>query len=225
MYKNASYKEKFDVLQQWFPEIINSIKKDLKNEHLKNDIAFIKKYLAGTNLNKITNDELATAYQKAVSDEDGNNFGDFITSRWLIKNSEIYDFFEEQLKQLSQDFTALEEIAPQAAQKISQAAVKEFGPSLTYQFAVLNSVVFPAETFHQLEKQAKAETKQKQEESVQNNEKATLESLQRSYEREMARVTDKYEKKLSGLQKKYITDTEGFKKQIAQLQRKLKETV
>lgn len=223
MYKNASYKEKYASLQHWLPSIIEIVKKDLKNEHLKKDFVFIKKYLPTSNIHKVTVEELAQAYQKAIAEEEnGEDIAEFITTRWLLKNSELYDFFESQLKNISTDFTTIEEIDLAKAQKIAKAASDEFGHQSAYLFSVLNSVVFPAEVFHQLEKQAKDESQRKNQENVQQNEKQSLEAQRIAFERDVARLTDKYEKKLAGLQKKYLDDTEGLKKQISSLQRKLK---
>src|ERR1700726_3667878 len=113
MYKNATYKEKFADLQEWVPFLVESVKKDLRQEHLKKDFAFVKKYLSSKNIHKVTTEELAEAYQKAIQEEQGEELAEFITSRWLLKNSEMYEFFEKQLSQIHPDFTNLEEIAPE----------------------------------------------------------------------------------------------------------------
>lgn len=224
MYKDASYKEKYADLQEWLPFIIEGIKKDLKNEHLKKDFYFAKKYFSSKNLSKLTTDDLVHAYQNAIkTEENGEALAEFITSRWLMQNADLYDFFETSLSQISPDFTSLEEIDLQRAQTIINDASREFGTVSTYIFSVLNSVVFPAEVFKKLAKQAKQEAETAQEEVVQLSEKMSIENMQKAFEREVARLTDKYEKKLSGLQKKYHTDIEVLKKKVAQLQRKLQE--
>lgn len=224
MYKTASNKEKYAALQKWLPGIIDSVKKDLKNEHLRKDFAFIKKYFGSKNLNKITVEEMTDAYEKAIAQEEaGEALGEFITSRWLLKNSELYEFFERELTRINPNFTELEEIDLPTAQLLVKNSTEHFGAPATYIFSVLNSVVFPAEVFHQLEKSARHQKETHDKESDKISEKMTVDSMQKNFEKEMARLTDKYEKKLAGLQKKYLTDTEGLKKQVAQLQRKLHE--
>src|ERR1700730_3870378 len=119
MYKNATYKEKYSDLSQWLPFIIGAVKKDLKNEHLQKDPSFIKKYLASKNLKKVTVEELTAAYQKAIAEEEkGESIGEFITNRWLLKNTELYDFFEKSLSQKYSDFTCVEELDLAVSKKL-----------------------------------------------------------------------------------------------------------
>lgn len=224
MYKNATYKEKFADLQEWIPFLVEAVKKDLRNEHLKKDVYFVKKFLSSKNIHKATTDELAQAYQKAIQEEEkGEELAEFITSRWLLKNSELYEFFERQLTQISQDFTALEEIDPMQAQALIDASIQQFGAPHTYLFSVLNSVVFPKEKFQTLRTKAKQHQDKEAKEAEQVNEQLTTEQMRKEFDREIARLTDKYEKKLAGLQKKYVTDIEVLKKQVSQLQRKLQQ--
>jgi hypothetical protein len=226
MYKNASYREKFADLQPWVPDLIESVKKDLKQEHLKKDFHFIKKFFGSKNIHKVTKQEFTEAYQKAIQqDEKGEELAEFIAARWLIKHSDLYHFFEQRLSKIQFDFTLLEELNPMEAKDLIVASTNVFGAVSTYLFAVLNSVVFPKESFVYLKQQAEQQH-QWQEQDQQSHpslDGLNGEELRKTFEKEIARLTDKYEKKLSGLQKKYCTDVESFKKQIAQLQRKLQE--
>lgn len=222
MYKNATYKEKFRDLQEWLPLIIESVKKDLKNEHLRKDFQFVKKFLSSKNVQKVTTDELVQAYYQAIQEEEkGDELAEFITSRWLLKNSELYDFFEQKLSRLSPDFTTIEEIDPTQAQTLIDASIHQFGAPHTYLFAVLNSVVFTKEKFESLRQQAQKQHQQQIERQQHSLAQLSADQLRKGFEREIARLTDKYEKKLAGLEKKYHHDVEGLKKQISQLQRKL----
>jgi hypothetical protein len=224
MYKNATYKEKFADLQDWMPFIVEAVKKDLRNEHLKKDVYFVKKFLSSKNMHKVTTEELAQAYRKAIQEEEkGEELAEFITSRWLLKNSELYEFFERQLSQINPDFTNLEEMDSAQAQALIEAAVEQFGAPYTYLFSVLNSVVFPQESFQKLRAQAQQHQEKQKEEERKNVDQLNVDQINKNFEREIERLTDKYEKKLMGLQKKYVTDIESLKKQIAQLQRKLQE--
>lgn len=222
MYKNATYKEKFADLQEWIPFLVEAVKKDLRNEHLKKDLYFVKKFLSSKNIHKIGTDELAQAYQKAIQEEEqGEELAEFITSRWLLKNSELYQFFEQQLSAIDPDFTELEEIDPANAQTLIDASVSQFGATPTYLFSVLNSVVFPKENFQNLRTQAQQYQESQEEETRKVEEIFNAEEIRKNCERDITRLTDKYEKKLAGLQKKYVSDVENLKKQIGQLQRKL----
>lgn len=224
MYKNSTYKEKFVDLSPWIPLVIDVVKKDLRNEHLKKDFVFIKKFLASKNVHKVTSEELSEAYQKAIQEEEqGEQLAEFITSRWLLKNSDLYEFFEQQLSKINPNFSDLEELTPAQAQDLIDASIREFGAPHTYLFAVLNSVVFPKESFHKLKALAEQHQTKASEEAKLKFDQANVEGMRKEFEREIARLTDKYEKKIAGLEKKYITDVESLKKQIGQLQRKLKD--
>lgn len=224
MYKHATYKEKFADLKEWIPYLVESVKKDLRNDHLKNDMYFVKKFLASKNIHKVTTEELAQAYEKAIQQEEqGESLAEFITTRWLIKNSELYEFFEKQLSQIQTDFASLEEMTPKQAEALIEVSKREFGAPDTYLFSVLNSVVLPKENFEKLKHDASHHQAQVKDELHRAKEHLTGEQMRQELERETARLTDKYEKKLAGLQKKYLTDVEALKKQIAALQRKLNQ--
>jgi hypothetical protein len=223
MRKDATYKEKFILLKPWLPLLISTVKKDLKNDHLKRDLQFCKRYLAGKNPAKLSDAELTTAYAAALEEsENGEAIGEFIANRWLLKMGDIYHFFEQNLSAIAPNFTDLEELSHADAKRLSEAAVAEFGAPNSYLFAVINSVVFPESQFQALAKQAEVGREHEEKRNFEFHEKMSLEAVKTGYEQQIARLTDKYEKKLSGLQKKYSQDTEALKKQLAQLQRKLK---
>lgn len=222
MLKNATYKEKMTLLQKWVPHIVDTVKKDLKNEHLKEDGLFAKRYFLSKNINKLTSEELAQGYSQAISDnERAEDIAEFLSNRWLLRNTELYQYFEQQLSKINPNFHEITEIEPKKAQEIIDGSVKQFGAPRTYLFSVLNSVVFPNEAYTKLSKQAEDSAKHEEKEAKIELEQHSIEAMKRSYEQNLARLTDKYEKKLQGLQKKYIQDMEALKKQIANLQRKL----
>jgi len=222
MIKESTYKEKFAMLQVWMPLIIDSVKKDLKNEHLKNDLVFMRHYFPGKNLSKLTSEELAQAYSHAIATgEKTEEVAEFIANRWMLKHSDIYNYFEQELVALNPDFTQLSTIGHDNALKIMNESIKQFGPINTYLFCILNSVVFPEEIYKALSTKADHYAQTQQAEEVVKHEGATLEALKISYEQQIARLTDKYEKKVLGLQKKYTQDVDCLKKQVSALQRKL----
>lgn len=222
MHKDTTYKEKIAILAHWLPSIVDTIKKDLKQEHLARDWNFVKQYFPGKNPSKLTIEELSTAYAEAVATgEAGEQLAEFICNRWLLKNSDIYNHFEQELSRRFPNFAELEQIDEPTSKALVAESIKHFGAPSTYQFCVINSVVFPKAVFDELSKKAEKEAEHKHHEEVQNKELKTLEDCKANFEQQIARLTDKYEKKLQGMQKKYHTDVETYKKQIAALQRKL----
>lgn len=213
------YQEKFQLLKNWCVEILDVVKKDLKNEHLKIDRMFCRKYFFGKSLSQIDAQQMAPAYEKEIFE--GNvGLGEFIASRWLIKNSEIYNFFEIALKKINPDFDELDELNDDVARSLLDRSLQEFGPSKVYIFSVFNSVVFPKELYDELKELAEKETCAIREEEKQIDEAKTVQAMTNRHTREMKAMIDRYEKKLLGLQKKYLKDVETLKKQIANLTRK-----
>lgn len=224
MYKNTTFREKFQDLSDWMPYIIETVKKDLKQDHLKKDFYFMKKFFSSTNINKISSQEMTDAYSKSIQEEEkGEQIGEFVASRWLLKNSDLYAFFEKKLSAIAPDFTNIEEIELHSADQLAREGIDAFGPIKTYLFCVLNSVVFPKSTYDFLKDKAKAGLQALELSEKEHLDRSSQEALESSFKATVARLTDKYEKKISGLEKKYITDVEQLKKQIALLQRKLHE--
>jgi hypothetical protein len=222
MLKDATYKEKCLMLKSWMPQILETVKKDLKNEHLKNDFKFIKKYFAGKNINKLTTQDYVDAYLSALEqEENGEEIAEFVTNRWLTKNTELYDYFEKSLSQISQDFTQLTEIDPKKSQEIVDGAVQQYGAPRTYLFSVMNSVVFPKEVYEKLDHRAKEVQKKSEQEETAQLKHLSHENMKQHYEEQILRLTDKYEKKLSGFERKYFQDMEALKKQIVALQKRI----
>jgi hypothetical protein len=222
MLKNTTYKEKFAMLASWMTLIVDSVKKDIKNEHLKKDVAFVRQYFSGKNFNKLSTQELAQAYGHAIANgENGEELAEFVSNRWLLKHSDLYHHFEQELSKIDPNFSDLEVMPKEPSIAIMEKAVQQFGAPQTYLFCVLNSVVFPEDVYKILSNRAEHHVKESITEAEAQKEQLSVENMKKNYEQQIARVTDKYEKKLSGLQKKYVHDVDGLKKQIATLQRKL----
>ncbi len=220
MLKETGYEEKVELLKPWLPSIIEVVKKDLRNEHLKIDKEFCRRYFLGKNFTNVSIEEMAEAY---YADIRGGNvgLGEFITSRWLIKNTDIYGFFEEKLNSITEDFDQIETLNEEQALPLLSGSVKEFGSIKTYIFSVLNSVVFPEALYSDLRNQAVEETERVEAEVEEALVAESLETMQKRHTREMDAMADRYEKKLSGLQRKYLRDMEVLKKQVSKLQKKL----
>lgn len=222
MKNDNTYKEKFAMLKNWMPSIIDSVKKDLRNEHLKRDIAFVKRYFPGKNPNKLSVDELAEAYLRAIVEEEhAEELAEFVSNRWLLKHSDLYYFFEKELSGINPNFTELQELDKHKSLELMESSIQQFGAPNTYLFCILNSVVFPQEVLEILSQRAETKVAQASIEAAANEERQSFEAMQRNYEQQISRLTDKYEKKLMGMQKKYLQDVDSLKKQVANLQRKL----
>ncbi len=222
MLKDATYKDKFARLSQWLPVILEAIKKDLRTEHLMKDPVFVRQYFAGKNPSKLSIDELAKGYsQHLANGENAEDLGEFISNRWLLKHTELYQYFEQELSKINPNFHELDVLDHKTATPLMEGAVAQFGAPNTYMFCILNSVVFPDDIYKALKQRAEEVVHKAHTESQARQELQSLEAMQRNYEQQLARQADKYEKKLLGLQKKYVIDTESLKKQVSTLQRKL----
>ncbi len=215
----TEYKEKFTLLKPWLGQMLSEIKKELKNDHLKKDPQFSKKYF-NKPYHRVENSELSVGYCAAV-DAGEDHIGEFIFQRWILKHSDIYHFFAQALEKINPDFAAIEQIDTEVATEIAEKSKVQFGAKNSYIFTVINSVAFPKSVIDDLQKQAtdETETAQKMRKELQTIE--SQEALIKGYETKIQRLTDRYEKKLAGLQLKYKVDTDKLKNQVANLQRKL----
>ena len=219
MLKDASSKEKFLLLQEWHQEIFQEIKKDIKNDHLKNDPKFLKKYI-GKHLQKVEVEDMVNGYSQAIS-EGMDHLAEFVYQRWLLRNTDIYDYFADRLAKLDEDFTEIKELDPTLSKEIAENSCQQFGACKTYCFSVINSVVFPKQIFDDLNVKAKNEKKVKASQKEEQTSLEMQEGLVKTFELKMERIIDKYEKRIAGLERKYLNDTEQLKKQIGNLQKKL----
>lgn len=222
MYKDSSYKEKLIALKEWAPEIVDLIKKDLRNEHLKKDYGFLKKYFPGKAPQKVTPAEMAEAYLTAIEkEESGEAIAEFMANRWMLQSTDVYGFFESELMKVNPDFDRIETLDEAVAEALLNKAQAKFGALTTYLFSVINSVAFSKGQFSKLLEKARKEKTENKASAEKEAEVKSFEDMKRAFEERMLRLEDKYEKKLDGMQKKYHRDTEMLKKQVANLQRKL----
>lgn len=222
MYRDTTYKEKMAILKEWGPVIFEEIKRDLKNEHIKQDYVFAKKYLGGKPAQRLTLDELVTGYLRAVEEEEqGEKIAEFIANRWMMKSSDVYGLFEKELTRINPEFNEIVELPENEGDKLIEQSVKEFGAAKTYLFAVINSVSFSKKQFEALRKKAEVEKKTEEEALTKLQETASFEQLKKEFESKLVKMEEKYEKRLQGLEKKYVNDTASLKKQIANMSRKL----
>lgn len=219
MLKNATPQEKFNLLQDWLGELILPIKRDLKNEHLKKDPRFAKKYM-GKPFPKLETADLVAGYKAALQDEQYHLL-DYIFQKWLLKNTDIYEFFSEELQKVYDSFDELETLEEPFAQELAKNSCKQFGAKTTYLFTIVNSVVFPEAILNELKCLAEKQNEEEKNQAPAKSTSSSLEDQLKACEKQMQQMINKYEKRLSGLERKYQKDTETLKKQLANLQRKL----
>ncbi len=217
MHKDSTYPEKFELLGPWMPHLIPLIKGDLKREHLKRDIAFVKAHFSTKDLSRISLGELTQVYTRVLPNKDMERLGELVTNLWLLKHGDIYRYFESQLSKVTSDFTTLESLDEELSKPIADGAIKEFGPIDAFLFAVLNSVVLSPESYERLQKLAKVA----QEQIAKSEAPIVLVADDKDHAKEILRVQEKYEKKLAGLQQKYLHDVDVLKKEITRLRQKL----
>ena len=210
-------KNKFFLAQPWLREVLEAVKRELKTEHLPGHPAFCNSYFPRQPLRRIGTEEMLAAYEKALVAEDAE-LGDWIVSRWVCKQADLYGHFAERLSQISENFSQLEVLTEEQSAQVLEGAAEQYGAVTVYLFSLLNGVVFPESVFTRLRKAAEAEKAKRVEAAVQQQEE---EAAPQQLEREIAHLKDRYEAKLAGLEKKYQIDMEGFKKQIRSLQRQL----
>lgn len=156
MLKEISYKEKFTSIEPWAIFLIKSVKKDLKKEHLRSNPQLVRKYFVRKMVEKLTLEELTEGYLQEVK-EGNEEVGDWITSRWMLKNAEIYHFFAEKLAEINPQFDEIEVLDEKQGWELMREAVGIYGSSLTYVFCILNSVAFNEAIYKELREHALAE--------------------------------------------------------------------
>lgn len=215
--KESTYREKFSgLLKPWMPSIVATIKRDLKQG------PWIRKYAPSKPSAKLTVEELQAIYSKAVAeDEEGEGIGAWMAQSWLLKKTDLYAFFKNELTMINPEFDLIEEIERSKASEIVEKGVTQFGAPDMYLFTVINAVVFPEDIVRMLSERADAEVKNAESKKQAAEVEKSAEKMAANHELQIARLTDKYEKKLQGFEKKYLDDTESLKKQIALLQKRL----
>ncbi len=211
-------KLKFEKLQSWGLEIFQAIRKEIKSDHMRNDLQFTRKYFSKKDPAKASVEDLCAACLTEVN-EGNEEFGQWLISRWVVKNSDLYQLFAVELSKINPEFDQIEVIPEAVADQLIRQSIAQFGASNVYIFSVLNTVHFSKEIYEKLHVAAENE-KKTQAVSVKTPE-TSVEEVKKYYEGAIEKLTGKYEKKLQGLEQKYFNDMEGLKKQISNLHKKI----
>lgn len=210
----------FTDVQPWMEQILVSIKKDIKTDHLSVDKSFFKAHFGSRPLNKLTQEEIFACYEKELLS--GNEqLCEWAINRWVFKHADIYRYFAEQLSSINPNFQEIQQIEDSVAEKILKNALESFGVTDTYIFSRLNQVAFSTAIFDRLRTAAQKETVLKKEQEQQKVLDESIEQMKERHQRELSRLQEKYEDKIQGVLRKYNTDIEALKKQIRALQQRV----
>lgn len=210
----------FALVRPWMEQILLSIKKDIKTDHLSTDQSFFKAHFGHRPLNKLTQEEIFSVYEKELLS--GNpTLSEWVINRWVFKHGDIYRHFAERLGAINPHFQEITTLTDAQAEQILSGALESFGVTDVYLFARLNSVVFSETIFERLHEAALKETASKQENEVKKAKQESIDQILERHQRELIRMQEKYEDRLAGVQRKYTQDTEALKKQIRSLQQQM----
>lgn len=205
----------FLPLKNWIFVVLETIKKDIKSEHLGSDPQFYRAHFGNRPQNRLTTEEIFAVYEKELL-KGNRELAEWVVNRWVFKNGDLYQVFAERLSEIHPEFDKIQNITDQQSEKVLEGTVETFGAISTFLFVLLNGVVFPESVKAKLLKLAENERDMKSEQAQMNENKHGLEKILAAKDREIARLHDK----IAGVQKKYDRDIGVLKKQIKVLQSK-----
>src|SRR3990167_595178 len=98
-------------------QILEAIKKDIKQEHMDAHLEFYRKYFGNRPKKGLTTTEIFSAYAKELS-EGNEEFSAWIVNRWVFKNGELYEHFVNQLSSINPDFASIETLNLEEKQRV-----------------------------------------------------------------------------------------------------------
>ncbi len=212
--------KKFTIIQPWINQILILLKKEIKNDHLQKYAQFLKENFAGKPIHKISQDEILLVYEKKLLEED-IDLSEWVISRWVYHNSEIYEYFFEELKKINEKVTEIESIDKEKSLSLLNGAYKKFSKEDLYIFSILNEVVFDPDVLKGLGEEALKEKLERKKTNSSKQIQSSIENVIKRQEEEMRRTKESYEKKLSSMKRRYFEDVEKLKEQISKLQKKM----
>lgn len=214
-------KDKFQTLQPWLSQVIHAIKKDIKVEHLAKSPIFYKAHFGNRPLNRLTNEEICSVYEKELLEGSDEELGEWVINRWVFRNGDIYQHFASRLSEIHPDFDEIKELNDTQSEQVLSGSVEVFGALPVYLFTVLNGVVISSMVLSRLKSAAIQEQANQKEASEALSRKENLDQMIERQKNEILRLEKKYEEKIAGVMKKYATDIEALKKQVRSLQIRL----
>lgn len=151
--QEITYTEKLTELEPLYVDIFTSVKKDLRDEHLKVDRGFFKRNFHNRELSSLSVNDLINVYSKFIKAET-EPMAEFIANRWLLRHLPIYNFFEARLKTVTDKIEEITLLEEEFANALLKEAISQFGVKDCYIFSVLNQVAFPKPTLTRLKQDA-----------------------------------------------------------------------
>src|SRR5690348_6020222 len=102
-----SFQSKIQKLHPWFPLLVEDVKKDVKSDLLRQYPKIYQRHFSRMHFAKASVKELAPPLFQEIS-EGNEEFGEWVASCWMAKNSGIYEFFAHRLIQINPDFEKIE---------------------------------------------------------------------------------------------------------------------
>lgn len=222
MIKDLPLKSKFEYLGEVLPRVLQDIRRDIRNEHMKQDREFVQKYFSKCHLEKISSSDIEKAYFAEIVTLNNEDLGSWVISKWIMKHAEVYEFFVTELSKINPNFEEIELIDIDSSKSIVSKCMESFGVEDTYIFSLLNSVAFPDQMFEFLKSETSKNILKKQNVELVDS-SIDVSALVQKHEQELLKLADRYEKRLQATVKKYSQDIEGLRKQLGSLQKKLSE--
>ncbi len=214
-------KDKFQTLQPWLSQVLHTIKKDIKSEHLSKSPTFYKAHFGNRPINRLTNEEICAVYEKELLGNDTEELGEWVINRWVFRHGDIYQHFASRLSQINPDFEQIKSLDDKQSEQVLSGAAEAFGALPVYLFIVLNGVVISPKVLGRLKELVVTTQAKEKEENEALSLKMSLDQAIERQKTEILRLEKKYEDKLSGVMKKYTTDIEALKNQVRALQQKI----
>jgi hypothetical protein len=210
----------FNYVSPWMRQILYSIKKDIKTDHLPGDKTFYKTHFGNRPQSQLTQEEIFSVYEKELLS--GNrDLVEWAVNHWVFKHGDIYRHFSERLSRINPQFQEIDVLTDEESGQALAGACETFGAVSVYIFSCLNGVALSEASFNQLREQALRQTEIQMQADSQKEQAESMEKIIARHQAETSRLKEKYENKLAGLQKKYAVDTEALKKQIRALQQRV----
>ncbi len=216
MKTNATYADKFSALAPWFDRIISSIRRECKQEHLKADPGYVRKFFNGKPLNQISVDEMKAVYADQIV-KGHEQLGEFVANRWIFKHLDLYRFFERKLNEINPNFDQISELSEEQAEKLINEASKEFGLQDVFIFVTLNSVALPETYWTKISDEALDRLAQEKLQEEKNQENQARESVQQAIQR----ISTRFEDKLDEQKRRYEHEIRKLQEEVSKLKKKL----
>jgi hypothetical protein len=205
---------RFSLLTPWFSDIIDAVKRDCKNEHLRLNPHFVKEYFAGLPMHMINLEEMRVVYLRLIL-AGNEQVAEFISNRWLFRHMELYNFFEKALSEVSTEFEKIQELPADKSLAIIQTACEQFGCEKVFCFVVINDVVIPQNVFDRLQRQAVESLAMRQKEQ-----EGSL-SVEEKWRQDVEKLKERQEKKIQEMTKRHQIEVQKLSAEIVKLREQI----